>query len=73
MIVNEVRAFALAGTGVTLTAFWQDSDILAKVVSILVSTAALSSSNPLCYNTLEMEPVAGLEPATHALRKQWYD
>jgi hypothetical protein len=42
---------ALAATGVTLTAYWQDSGILAKLVSELVSTAATASSNH-CVPTL---------------------
>jgi len=43
MNVNEVRVFALASTGVTLTAFWHDSDIIARLVSKMVSAAAPSS------------------------------
>ena len=40
---NEVRVSRVSGYWRHLPAFWKDSDILAKVVSILVSTAALSS------------------------------
>ena len=50
MIVMKCEAFALAASGVTLTTFWQDSGILAKLVSILVSTAALASSTH-CVST----------------------
>jgi hypothetical protein len=48
---NAVKFFSTAEVTETLTAFWQDSDILAKMVSVLVSTAALSSPTH-CVTTL---------------------
>jgi hypothetical protein len=56
-----VRAFALAATGVTLTAYWQDSGILAKLVSKMVSTAALSSSNHCVPTLLEWSQLPDLD------------
>jgi len=41
----KCEAFALAATVVTPTAFQQDTFVLTGLVSILVSTAALASSN----------------------------
>ncbi len=47
----KCEVIALADTGGTVPAFWQDSDILTKLVSNLVSTAALSSATH-CVPTL---------------------
>jgi hypothetical protein len=49
-MVMKCETVALAATVGTLTTFWQDSGILAKLVSILVSTAALASSTH-CVST----------------------
>ena len=46
----KCEVFALAASGVTVASFWQDSRILAKLVSILVSAGALSSSTH-CVST----------------------
>ena len=56
----KCETVALAVSGVTLTAFRQDSGILAKLVSKMVSTAALSSSKHCVPTLLEWSQLPDL-------------
>ena len=61
---------ALTSSGRAVKVFWQSTERAISAVDTFVDSAALCLRNPLISNHLQMEPMAGIEPATDGLRNR---